>query len=65
MYVMVHPCVLQDIGPLGPLPKKGKELASIISGILLKAVPLKSGLPRVQSQSGKSKKLTFLNATSQ
>ena len=20
--VMVHPCVLQDIGPLGPLPKK-------------------------------------------
>ena len=22
-YVMVHPCVLQDIGPLGPLPKKG------------------------------------------
>ena len=21
-YVMVHPCVLQDIGPLGPLPKK-------------------------------------------
>ena len=21
-YVMVHPCVLQYIGPLGPLPKK-------------------------------------------
>ena len=21
-YVTVHPCVLQDIGPLGPLPKK-------------------------------------------
>ena len=21
-YIMVHPCVLQDIGPLGPLPKK-------------------------------------------
>ena len=21
-YVMVHPCVLQDIGPLEPLPKK-------------------------------------------
>ena len=19
----IHPCVLQDIGPLGPLPKKG------------------------------------------
>ena len=24
MYVMVHPCVLQDTGPLGPLPKKVK-----------------------------------------
>ena len=22
----IHPCVLQDIGPLGPLPKKGVEL---------------------------------------
>ena len=22
MYVMDHPCVLQDVGPLGPLPKK-------------------------------------------
>ena len=21
----IHPCVLQDIGPLGPLPKKEKE----------------------------------------
>ena len=21
----IHPCVLQDIGPLGPLPKKGKQ----------------------------------------
>ena len=21
----IHPCVLQDIGPLGPLPKKRKE----------------------------------------
>ena len=21
----IHPCVLQDIGPLGPLPKKGKK----------------------------------------
>ena len=21
-YVTAHPCVLQDIGPLGPLPKK-------------------------------------------
>ena len=20
----IHPCVLQDIGPLGPLPKKGR-----------------------------------------
>ena len=25
MYVMVHPSVLQNIGPLGPLPKKQKE----------------------------------------
>ena len=24
-YVMVHPCVLQDIGPLGPLPKKDED----------------------------------------
>ena len=23
--VEIHPCVLQDIGPLGPLPKKGNE----------------------------------------
>ena len=21
----IHPCVLQDIGPLGPLPKKAKK----------------------------------------
>ena len=24
-YVTAHPCVLQDIGPLGPLPKKGTD----------------------------------------
>ena len=24
-YVMDHPCVLQDIGPLGPLPKKKRR----------------------------------------
>ena len=24
-HVEIHPCVLQDIGPLGPLPKKGNE----------------------------------------
>ena len=22
-HIEIHPCVLQDIGPLGPLPKKG------------------------------------------
>ena len=24
----IHPCVLQDIGPLGPLPKKDESLGS-------------------------------------
>ena len=25
-HLEIHPCVLQDIGPLGPLPKKGDRL---------------------------------------
>ena len=25
----IHPCVLQDIGPLGPLPKKEKDRQKI------------------------------------
>ena len=24
-HLEIHPCVLQDIGPLGPLPKKGTD----------------------------------------
>ena len=28
MYLTVHPSVLQDIGPLGPLPKKEREKGS-------------------------------------
>ena len=26
----IHPCVLQDIGPLGPLPKKLKNVKKVI-----------------------------------
>ena len=26
----IHPCVLQDIGPLGPLPKKGRKIHEIM-----------------------------------
>ena len=31
----IHPCVLQDIGPLGPLPKKVMKSSCIISGFQL------------------------------
>ena len=33
----IHPCVLQDIGPLGPLPKKGrnKNIVSIAQKITI------------------------------
>ena len=33
-YVMVHPCVLQDIGPLGPLPKKQSGLGEWMDGLV-------------------------------
>ena len=36
-YVMVHPCVLQDIGPLGPLPKKQGHISiSKVPGVLIR-----------------------------
>ena len=28
-HLEIHPCVLQDIGPLGPLPKKGPSVPMI------------------------------------
>ena len=36
-HLEIHPCVLQDIGPLGPLPKKGrnKNIVSIAQKITI------------------------------
>ena len=34
-YVIFSPCVLQDIGPLGPLPKKGWNLKTFLASLPL------------------------------
>ena len=31
----IPPCVLQDIGPLGPLPKKGKNKAKYAATLVI------------------------------
>ena len=31
----IHPCVPQDIGPLGPLPKKGCNLKTFLASLPL------------------------------
>ena len=36
----IHPCVLQDIGPLGPLPKKANQV--FLAGAVMQKMPLKA-----------------------
>ena len=39
-HLEIHPCVLQDIGPLGLLPKKDASIGPLVALFLLSLPPL-------------------------
>ena len=46
----IPPCVLQDIGPLGPLPKKVNPMPSIQAGAVMQKPPVNAKKPNGDQQ---------------